>query len=97
MNPLKAALESLNLQKMSNVRNIFKKFDIVKNILRKRFKSKIVFYQRVKYFNHNCLFHAQKKTLIMQINRLIDRGISPTIKMMRNFAEEIIQRRVNKT
>ena len=32
----------------------------------------------------------------MQINRLTDRGIPPTTRMVRNFAEEIIQRPVGK-
>ena len=99
MNFLKIALKSLNLQKMLNVRNISKKFDIVKNILRRQFKNKIVFYQQTKYFSHNCLFHAQKKTLIIQINRLIDRDISSTTKMMKNFGKnysKICKQKLNK-
>ena len=96
MDPLEAALESLNLQEVPNVRSTSRKFGIVESTLRRRFKGKTVFYQRAKYLSHNCLSHAQEKTLIMQINRLTDRGIPPTIRMMRNFAEEIIQKPIGK-
>jgi hypothetical protein len=38
----------------------------------------------------------QKRILIKQINRFTDRGIPPTSKMVKNFAKEIIGRKVGK-
>lgn len=42
------------------------------------------------------IVNAQENALISQINRLTDRGISPTAKLVKNFAEEIISDSVGK-
>ena len=96
MDPLEAALTSLKLQKTPNVRGTSRKFGIVESTLRRRFRGKTVSFQQARYKSHNRLSHAQKKTLIIQINRLTDRGLPPTTKMMKNFAEEIVQGPVGK-
>lgn len=96
MDPLEVALASLKLQEVPNVRSTSRKFGIVESTLRRKFKGKTISLQRVKYLSHHCLSHAHQKTLISQINRLTDRGLPPTTRMVKNFAEEIIQRPVSK-
>ena len=39
---------------------------------------------------------AQEDSLILQINRLTHRGIPPTVRMVRNLAEEVIDGPVGK-
>ena len=96
MDPLEAALASLKLQEVPNVRGTSKKFGIVESTLRRRFKGKTVSFQHARYKSHNRLSHAQEEALINQINRFTDRGLPPTTRMVRNFAEEIVQGRVGK-
>ena len=45
---------------------------------------------------HQCLSTAQEDTLIAQINHLTNRGLPPTVAMVKNLAEEIIGRQVGK-
>jgi hypothetical protein len=45
---------------------------------------------------HKLLTDTQEEALIDQINKLAVRGLPPTTQMVRNLAEEIIRREVNK-
>jgi hypothetical protein len=45
---------------------------------------------------HKCLTDTQEEVLISQINKLTARGLPPTTHIVRNFAEEMIGREVNK-
>lgn len=64
--------------------------------LRKKFKRQTVFRQKVNSIHRQRLINAQEDALIDQINKLTDKKIHPTVKMMRNFAEEIISGSIKK-
>ena len=46
--------------------------------------------QEAAFEHHQCLDTAQEEALIGLINRLTNRGLSPTNYMVKNLAEEII-------
>jgi hypothetical protein len=93
---IKAALAEIELSKDPNYREIARKFNLTHTTLLQRAKgitrSRAEFQSKI---NQN-LNNAQERILIKQINRLINRGIPPTSKIVKNFAEEIIGREVRK-
>ena len=96
MDPIEAALAALKLENESNIRGTAKKFGLVESTLRRRYKSRTVSFSRARYLINNRLSQPQKQALISQINRLTDRDIPPTTRMIRNFVEEIVRGPVDK-
>jgi hypothetical protein len=93
---MKAALAEIELSKDPNYREIARRFNLTHTTLLRRAKgmtrSRAEFQSEI---NQN-LNDAQERILIKQINRLTDRGIPPTSRMVKNFAEEMIGREVGK-
>ena len=93
---IKAALAEIELSEDPNYREIARKFKLTHTTLLRRAKgltrSRADFQSKI---NQN-LNNAQERILIKQINRLTDRGIPPTSKMVKNFAKEMIRRGVKK-
>ena len=93
---IKAALAEIELSEDPNYHEIARKFKLTHTTLLRHAKgltrSRADFQSKI---NQN-LNNAQKRILIKQINRLTDRGIPLTSKMVKNFAEEIIGREVGK-
>ncbi len=93
---MKAALAEIELSKDPNYREIARRFNLTHTTLLRRAKgmtrSRTEFQSEI---NQN-LNDAQERILIKQINRLTDRGIPPTSRMVKNFAEEMIGREVGK-
>jgi hypothetical protein len=93
---IKAALAEIETSKDPNYRNIARKFKLTYITLLRRAKgftrSRADFQSKI---NQN-LNNMQKRILIKQINRFTDQGIPPTSKMVKNFAEKIIGRKVEK-
>ena len=93
---IKAALAEIELSEDPNYREIARKFKLTHTTLLRHAKgltrSRADFQSEI---NQN-LNDAQERILIKQINRLTDRGIPPTSKMVKNFAEEMIGREVRK-
>ena len=87
---MKAALAEIELSKDPNYREIACRFNLTYTTLLWRAKgmtrSRAEFQSEI---NQN-LNDAQERILIKQINRLTDRGIPPTSRMVKNFAEEMI-------
>lgn len=96
MDPLEAALASLSLQEAPNIRATAREFGVIESTLRRRFRGQTVSARQARFETHNRLSKAQEKALINQINHLTDRGIPPTTKMVKIFAEEIIKDSVGK-
>ena len=93
---MKAALAEIELSKDPNYREIARRFNLTHTTLLRRAKgmtrSRAEFQSEI---NQN-LNDVQERILIKQINRLTDRGIPPTSRMVKNFAEEMIGREVGK-
>ena len=96
MDSIEAGLTALRLKDESNIRATARKFDLIESTLRRRYNRQIVSMKRARFFIHHRLSQTQKRALIIQINRLIDRDIPPTTRMVRNFAEEIVKSLVDK-
>jgi hypothetical protein len=93
---IKAALAEIESSEDPNYREIARKHKLTHTTLLRRAKgltrSRADFQSKV---NQN-LNNDQERILIKQINRLTDRGIPLTSKMVKNFAEEMIGREVGK-
>lgn len=94
--PIDLALESLSIQDAPNIRRTARDFGVAESTLRYKWRGKTV--SREEYLDNEGrrLTKAQEDALIDQINRLTDRGIPPTLKLVKNFAEEIISDSVGK-
>lgn len=93
---LESALQDLTLQDVPNIRRTAKSYEVAETTLRDRFKGKSVSRQEYNSTSHQKLTDVQENALIRQINKLTDRGMPLTVRMMRNFAEEIISGPVGK-
>ena len=89
MDSIEAGLTALRLKDESNIRATARKFDLIESILRRRYNRQIVSMKRARFLTHHRLFQIQKRVLIIQINRFIDRDIPSTTRMMRNFAKKM--------
>lgn len=94
--PLDAALADLKLQDVPNIRGTARKFGVIESTLRRRHKGQTVSAQEASHVHKQRLSPAEERALIDQINDLTDRGIPPTVSMVRNFAEEMIEASVGK-
>src|SRR2546423_12509649 len=90
-----AAIADLKLQKKPNFMATAKKWRVERTTLAKRFKGQtrsIEAYQS----EASRLSNAQERALIDQINKLTLRGMPPTSRIVRNFAEEIAGSKLGK-
>ena len=90
------ALKSLSIQDAPNIRGTAREFGVAESTLRNRWKGKSVSRAEFNANEKRRLTDAQEAALINQINKLTDRGIPPTAKLVKNFAEEIISDSVGK-
>ena len=93
---IELAIAHLKAQDVPKYRATAREFDLVESTLRRRYKGQITSKRDAISKHHQNLSLAAEESLITQINRLTDRGIPPTSRMVRNFAEEIIGRPVGK-
>ena len=93
---MKAALAELEASEKPNYSEIARKYNLKRHALSRRHQGQTT--SRADYISSHqqCLTNAQEQVLIDQINRLTERGIPPTSKIVKNFAEEIIGRAVGK-
>ena len=91
---LESALTDLKLQDVPNYSTTSEKHNVKRTTLRAQFLN--IHTSRSLANSEYCqrLTIAQENVLIGHINRLTDRGISPTSQMVRNIAEEMIQAQV---
>ena len=93
---MQAALADLAKQDTPNYMATSKRIDIPRKTLSDRFTELHGSQQAANSASRQCLNDAQEEALIQLINRLTNRGLPPTNSIVRNLAEEIIGRRVNK-
>ena len=93
---IELALESLTLQDAPSINATAKKFGVVESTLRRRWKGETVPRIEANSIHRQKLTNAQEASLIQTINRLTDRGIPPTGRIVRNLAEEVVGGSVEK-
>lgn len=87
---MELALADLDQQDKPNLRGTAKRYDLVESTLRRRWKGQSMSIQAASSEYKQRLTSAQEEALIQQINRLTDRGMPPTSRIVRNLAEEVI-------
>ena len=93
---IEEALNALNTQLIPNFTQISEKFGIKQTTLIRRFKGLCTSRVEATSLHHKLLTNTQEEALINQINKLIARGLPLTSHIVKNLAEEIIGREVNK-
>ena len=90
------AINALNAQLVPNYTQIGEKFGIYRTILMRRYEGQTTSRAEASSLYHKLLTDTQEEALISQINKLTIRGLPPTSHIVKNLAEEIIGREVNK-
>ena len=93
---LELALADLAIQDTPNYLGTSKKYGVPRTTLRERFLGHRHSRKEATAEHHQCLSIAQEDALVGLINRLTNRGLPPTNYMVKNLAEEMIQRPVGK-
>jgi len=96
MAPIDEALADLESQETVNYTATAKKYGVCRTTLSRRHRGKTVSRQEFLSEVQQCLNETQEHVLIRHINLLTDRGMPPTSQIVKNLAEEIIQRPVGK-
>ena len=96
MASIDSALADLNAQLHPNIRATARKYGLVESTLRRRWKGQTMSRQDAASEYIQRLTNSQEEALIGQINRLTDRGIPPTSRIVRNLAEEVLNGPVGK-
>ena len=90
------ALADLAKQDKPNFMGTARKHGVNDTTLKRRFRGDQVSRYAAASEHRQCLTYVQEETLISAINSLTDRGIPPTSRIVRNLAEEMIERPVGK-
>ena len=96
MASIDSALADLNAQLHPNIRATARKYGLVESTLRRRWKGQTMSRQDAVSEYIQRFTNSQEEALIGQINRLTDRGIPPTSRIVRNLAEEVLNGPVGK-
>ena len=94
--PIELALADLSLQEQPNIRDTARRYELVESTLRRRWNGQTVSRHDAVSEYKKRLTDAQEEALINQINRLTDRGILSTSRIVRNLAEEMIGTSIGK-
>ena len=90
-----AEIESLKPGEKINYTKTARKYGISRSTLSRRHRG--VQHTRAEQYNdQRTLNNGQAKTLIKWINDLTDKGLSPTLEMLRNFAKELTGKKPGK-
>ena len=93
---MEKALDALDRQLIPNYAEIGKIFGIERITLMRRHKGISTSKQEATSIHHKLLTDTQEEALINQINKLIIRGLSSIIYIIKNLIEEIIRYNINK-
>ena len=96
MSRIELALADIEGQKKPNYAAIARKHEVDPTTLMRRHKGQTVSRATVISEIHQRLTVQQEEVLIMHINKLTDRGIPPTSRIVRNMTEEMIGESVGK-
>jgi transcriptional regulator with XRE-family HTH domain len=95
MQPIDKALAELSLQDRRIIAQLAEKYGMDRSTLSRRWAGKTAPKEQG-IENRSLLNNKQTQTLISYINELSDRGLPPTDANVRNFAEDISQKRPGK-
>lgn len=87
---IELAIADLNQQDKPSLRGTAKRFSLIESTLRRRWKGQTISQEAAASKYKQRLTFAQEEVLIQQINRLTDRGLHPTARIVQNLAEEVI-------
>jgi hypothetical protein len=93
---MEKALSALSEQLIPNYTQIAMKYAIHRTTLMRRHQGKTSSRTQATSLYHKLLTDTQEEALIDQINKLTIRGLPPTSYIVKNLAEEIIGREINK-
>jgi transcriptional regulator NrdR family protein len=93
---LDLALSSLREQTEPNFMGTAKEFQVNRTTLRRRFQATQQSRRIARSESGQCLSLAQEEVLIGFINRLTDRSLPPTSRIVKNLAEELAKRPIRK-
>ena len=86
---IERAIAHLNVQKKPSISEASRLYDVSRSTLSRRFTGKSTSRAEITNTCHMKLSTAQEEVLIGHINRLADRGLPPTPRMVRNLAQEL--------
>jgi Tc5 transposase DNA-binding domain len=93
---IEAAMELLDSQSTLNYAAAARAFQIHPTTLARRYRCETTTREEANSTFHQCLNNTQEDTLLGYIDSLTDRHIPSTSQIVKNLAEEIIQRPVDK-
>ena len=93
MEPINLALKDLSLQDKPNVSTTAKKFNVNRSTLSRRFNGETNPAKRAVQ-KSQLLYLQQEKDLVIFINKKIEQGIPPTTAIVRNYVEQLAQKRL---
>jgi hypothetical protein len=92
MGSIEAALDDLKSQKHPNYTATAKKYDVDRTTLSRRHRG-VTSARGSREANSQLLSKQQSRNLVAYINKLTERGIPPSIHMVRRFAYDISQKK----
>ena len=98
MSPIDEALayiDSLGEEAHINITQISERFKCNRSYLSKRYRG-LAGTRHTQYQKQRNLNDQQEKTLVKYIDRLCANGLSPSKRMIQNFAQEICQKEIGK-
>jgi hypothetical protein len=93
---IELALALLERQLLPNYSKTTREFNIDRTTLIRRHKGISTLREQATSEHKKCLTNTQEETLISVINKLSIQGLPPTTQIVKNLAEEIIRKEVNK-
>ena len=93
---MQSAIVECNKVLLPNYTEIARKFKLDRRTLARRHQGQTVSRAEANSEYRQCLTNAQEEALISQINKLTKRNLPPTSQIVKNLAEEICGREVNK-
>ena len=91
-----AAIADLKSQKKPNYRATARKYNLSHSTLMRRFKGQTVPNCKATSTHRKKLSTAQEQTLVGHINKLSNRGLLPTLQIIKNIAEELLKQIVGR-
>jgi hypothetical protein len=86
---IERAVAHLRAQKKPNTGATAREFSVARQTLSDRFHYKSTTREQVTATYHMKLSPAQEEVLVAHINKLSDRGLPPTPRIVRNLAKEL--------
>ena len=89
---IELAITDLESQAQPNFSTTAQKYDVKRTTLARRFKGESVSRQDAVSYTSKALTNTEEEVLVRYINELNARGLPPTPQIVKNLAEEIVER-----